>query len=74
MVNDGVYRGVVLKTTNGGLTWVSETTGTRYDTLDIAFPDRYHAWIVGNDGMIRAYTDPNTPRRDGWIPLVLRLR
>jgi len=70
----GMYGSIVLKTTNGGLRWAEETTGTRAGIMDVAFPDRYHAWIVGNDGMIRAYTDSNTPRREGWVPLVLRLR
>jgi len=53
---------IVLKTTDGGLTWVEETTGPTWGAVyDVAFPDLYHAWIVGDYGMIRAYTDPNIP-------------
>ncbi len=54
---------VTLKTTNGGLTWVEETTGVyRWSGMhDIALPDLYHAWIVGDYSLIISYTDPNIP-------------
>jgi photosystem II stability/assembly factor-like uncharacterized protein len=54
---------VVLKTTDGGQTWVEETTGAyRWSGMrGIAFPDPYHAWVVGDNSLIIAYTDPNMP-------------
>jgi photosystem II stability/assembly factor-like uncharacterized protein len=53
----------LLKTTDGGLTWVEETTGAyRWSGMrDIAFPDPYHVWVVGDYSLIISYTDPNMP-------------
>lgn len=53
----------LLKTTNGGLTWVEETTGAyRWSGMrGIAFPDPYHVWVVGDNSLIISYTDPNMP-------------
>jgi len=53
----------LLKTTDGGLTWVEETTGTyRWSRMrGVAFPDLYHVWVVGDYSLITAYTDPNMP-------------
>ncbi len=59
-----MVEGVVLKTTNGGQTWGKEEAGShsRDGISDIAFPDPYHAWVVGGSrGTILSYTDPHAP-------------
>ena len=39
--------GTILKTTDGGTTWVSETNETIFDMEDIYFVDANNGWIVG---------------------------
>ena len=53
----------VLKTTDGGLTWVEETIGVyNYSGMrGVAFPDPYRVWVVGEDSLIMSYVDPDIP-------------
>ena len=55
--NGVVVGGAILRTTNGGTTWVPETSGTESSLVDISFPDTGHATAVGEDGTILRWTD-----------------
>jgi len=44
--------GTVLHTTDGGLNWVRQDTGTDYTLLSISFIDAMKGWAVGDEGTI----------------------
>jgi photosystem II stability/assembly factor-like uncharacterized protein len=44
--------GIILKTTDGGTTWVTQNSGTANNLLSVAAVDANTAWVVGSDGLI----------------------
>jgi photosystem II stability/assembly factor-like uncharacterized protein len=42
------YNGVILKTTNGGTTWISQSCGTSSDLFGVFFTDPDHGTVVGD--------------------------
>jgi hypothetical protein len=47
----GTY-GTILKTTDGGTNWTSQTCGTAYGLWSVHFIDRNTGWAVGQNGTI----------------------
>ena len=43
---------MVLKTTDGGQTWMKKNTGTRTALLGVSFADDQHGWASGDGGLI----------------------
>jgi photosystem II stability/assembly factor-like uncharacterized protein len=52
--------GLILKTTDGGSTWPSQTSGITTNLRSVHFADSNQGWIVGNGGLILATTDGGT--------------
>ncbi len=52
--------GTVLKTTNGGTSWTSQTSGITSDLNSVHFVDAYTGWAVGRYGRILKTTDGGT--------------
>jgi hypothetical protein len=52
----------VLHTTNGGIRWTEERSGTPHTLERIFFTDRTHGWAVGFGGTIIAYGAADAPR------------
>ena len=44
--------GIILKTTNGGIIWTSQASGTSSWLFGISFIDENNGWAVGGDGLI----------------------
>lgn len=53
----------ILKTTDGGNTWINQTTSTNEDILSVYFLDGMNGWIGGYDGSIYKTTDGG----NSWI-------
>jgi photosystem II stability/assembly factor-like uncharacterized protein len=51
------YLGTVLRTTDGGATWVSQTSGTTNPLYDVSFTDANTGVVVGPGGTILGTTD-----------------
>jgi photosystem II stability/assembly factor-like uncharacterized protein len=51
------YGGTILKTTNGGVTWTPQVSGTTAKLNAVDFYDANHGWVVGDGGIIRATTN-----------------
>ncbi len=51
------YSGAILRTTNGGTTWKSQSIGTNWDIYGVSFPDAETGTVVG-------YYQPNGPYYD----------
>jgi len=49
--------GTVLKTTNGGVLWLPQTSGVFVNLNSLFFVDNQTGWIVGNNGNIAKTTD-----------------
>ena len=49
--------GVILATTDGGVTWTVQNWGAAAWLYDVAFPDASRGWAVGSDGTIIATSD-----------------
>jgi hypothetical protein len=49
--------GKIYYTSNGGINWVVQTSGTTYSLNNITFTDPYHGWIVGANGNLLHTTD-----------------
>lgn len=60
-VGDG---GVIVKTTDGGATWVVQTSGVNVELNGIFFSDSTHGWAVGATGTILVTSDGGTT----WTP------
>ena len=55
----------ILKTTDGGINWISKYSGTTYLSFkSVYFSDPDTGWVVGFDGVILKTTDGG----DKWIP------
>ncbi len=54
--------GIILRTTNGGLVWMHETTDVGSDLQKIKFFNRNIGWAVGSEGTIMKTTDGG----DNW--------
>jgi len=53
--------GTILKTIDGGATWISQTSGTTLPLNSIYFPDADTGFAVGNDGTILKTTNGGGP-------------
>lgn len=49
--------GTILKTTNGGVTWIAQPSGTTLWLYSVAFVDAQTGWIVGMNGTILKTTN-----------------
>jgi len=50
--------GSILKTDNGGVNWISQTSGTTAQLNTVTFlPDGKHGWVAGNEGIILETSD-----------------
>jgi len=49
--------GIILRTTNGGTTWTSQTSGTINSLYGVSFTDSDNGTAVGDDGTILRTTD-----------------
>jgi photosystem II stability/assembly factor-like uncharacterized protein len=49
--------GTVLHTTDGGIRWTHQESGTDYTLTSVSFVDKSHGWAVGNGGTIVATKD-----------------
>ena len=54
------YLGTILRTTNGGATWTSQSSGTTNDLLGVSFTDANTGTAVGSSGTIRRTTNGGT--------------
>ena len=52
--NYGAYEGAILATSDGGIHWQTQKSGTDEALLGVAFPDATHGWVVGWWGTILA--------------------
>ncbi len=52
--------GVILRTTDGGITWNSQLTGTGNRLAGISFSDSLHGWIVGFKTILHTNDGGNT--------------
>lgn len=39
--------GTIIRTTDGGVTWTGQASGTIYDLTGLSFPDAQHGWVIG---------------------------
>ena len=53
-VGDG---GLIIRSTDSGLSWHPQTSGTKVNLRDVQFLDDDHGWAVGDDGIIIASDD-----------------
>lgn len=53
--------GTILHTTDGGLNWTAQTSGTSNWLYDICYDGGITMWAVGESGIILKYTDPSLP-------------
>jgi photosystem II stability/assembly factor-like uncharacterized protein len=49
--------GTVVNTSDGGMTWIHQNTGTDFTLSSIYFVDPHHGWAVGDEGIINHTTD-----------------
>jgi photosystem II stability/assembly factor-like uncharacterized protein len=49
--------GSIVKTTDGGLTWQPQTTGTAMDLSDLYFLNEQNGWVTGDKGVLLSTTD-----------------
>ena len=54
------YSGTILRTTDGGDTWNSQSTGSTVDLWDVCFTDGNTGTVVGDNGTILRTTDGGT--------------
>lgn len=51
------WDGLILNTSDGGVTWNEQTSVVTNDLNDIYFTDAFHGWAVGRDGTILKTSD-----------------
>jgi hypothetical protein len=51
------FDGRILKTTDGGQTWISQTSGTTANLFSVSFVSDSKGWAVGNNGTIISTID-----------------
>ena len=49
--------GTIFRTTDGGTTWVTQTSGTTNDLHGVSFTDGNNGTVVGDDGTILRTTN-----------------
>lgn len=49
--------GAILVSSDGGLTWQTQLSGTEADLYGVSFSDATHGWVVGAGGTVLATTD-----------------
>ncbi|MDI6765472.1 MAG: YCF48-related protein [Bacteroidota bacterium] len=52
--------GMIVKTTDGGESWITQTSGTSEHLFGVDFVNNLTGWAVGNNGIIRETTDGGT--------------
>jgi photosystem II stability/assembly factor-like uncharacterized protein len=57
------WSGKIQKTTDGGATWISQTSGTTVSFVGVSMSDAYNGWVV-SDGMILRTTNGGS----SWQP------
>jgi hypothetical protein len=62
--------GTVVRTTNGGITWLQVDCGTLTDLYSVDFIDQLHGWIAGNNGTIRRTTDGGKSWAASCVPVL----
>ena len=60
----GFLEGTILRTTDGGQSWVPQSIGQATGLLGVYFTDTNNGTVVGNDGVILRTTDAG----QNWIP------
>ena len=45
--NDTTEEGIILRTTNGGMTWFQQTSGITHNLAGVSFTDSNNGWAVG---------------------------
>ena len=58
-------RGVIAHTTDGGVTWTAQTSGTANNLLGVYFASSDDGWSVGEDGIILVTSDGG----DSWTAI-----
>lgn len=58
--------GVILKSTDAGVNWTQQSSGTNDDFYSTFFTGPFHGWAVGNSGTIRRTTDGG----NSWNPVI----
>jgi photosystem II stability/assembly factor-like uncharacterized protein len=61
--------GTILKTTDGGTTWIQQSSNTINRLLTIFFIDNQTGWAGGDDGILLKTTDGGNNWQQGNIPL-----
>lgn len=56
--------GLVLKTTNSGVSWVGMNVGTTTSLFELYFSDATHGWIIGDNATLLRTTDGGS----NWVP------
>ena len=51
------WSGTIIKTTDGGLNWISQSSGTTNDLYSVHFVDDNTGWTVGSNGIILKTTN-----------------
>ena len=49
--------GTILATTDGGVTWSKQNSGSGLRLTGVTFADATHGWAVGDDGTVLATTN-----------------
>ena len=60
------HNGVIRHTTDGGLNWQRQSSGTEEDLRNLYFTNRSNGWIVGDNGIILHTTDGG----ETWVPQI----
>jgi photosystem II stability/assembly factor-like uncharacterized protein len=63
--------GTVVTTSDGGLTWTTQSSGTTADLGAVAFVDATHGWVVGSYGAVLATNSGGYPTKapTAFLPL-----
>ena len=54
------WKGTIIRTTNGGTNWTSQSSGTLEWLLGVSFTDANNGWAVGDHGVILRTTNGGT--------------
>lgn len=60
---------MILRTTDGGETWVSQTSGKSIILLDVSFADAMTGTVVGDQGTILRTTDGGATWKIQTLPV-----
>ena len=54
-------QGIIVKTADGGVTWISQVSGTSSGLTSVYFVDAIHGWAVGSSASILKHIGSPTP-------------